>query len=103
MKKYSVSVKTIKYKDFEIPAIVTVDRRSYFISEVKKQRHHVVFPGGGVGTKYTVVINKKEKFIFLDQHTGEWHIYHEAGNEPKYQFEENPHAEITLAELEESH
>jgi len=78
MKKYPVTVKTIKYKEYQIPAVVTVDRKSYFISEVKKEKHHFVFPGGGVGTKYTVVINKKEKYIFQDKHTQEWHIYHEA-------------------------
>ena len=101
MKKYPVTVKTIKYKEYQIPAVVTVDRKSYFISEVKKEKHHFVFPGGGVGTKYTVVINKKEKYIFQDKHTQEWHIYHEAGNEPKYMLEENHHAEITLSDLDD--
>ena len=66
-KKYSVDVQSIKYKDEEIPIIVKTNGKAYIINENLMVENNHVFNGGGVGTKYTIKINKKETCIYQDK------------------------------------
>ena len=81
IKKYSVNVQTIKYLDQEIPIIVKTNGKAFIINEILKEEPNFVFNGGGVGTKYIIIINKKETAIFHDKHSLKWHVYKEIQSE----------------------
>ena len=81
MNKYYIDVKTIKYLDNEIPAIVLIDKKAYIISEIKSVNHRAVFPKGGTGSIWIAIINGKETTLCHDKHNLHWHIYRKAGNE----------------------
>jgi len=84
-KKYSVDVQSIKYKDEEIPIIVKTNGKAYIINENLMVENNHVFNGGGVGTKYTIKINKKETCIYQDKHSFKWHVYKEYENTQGFQ------------------
>jgi len=88
MKKYYVEVRTIKYNDIEIPTVVIVNKKTYMIQEIISEEFNAVFNGGGVGTKYTVSINKMEKLIYQDKHSLKWHVYSENTIETKIEKED---------------
>lgn len=77
MNKHIIQVQTIKYQDLEIPTLIKFDNKAYLIMEIFKEEVNVVFPLGGIGTKYTILINKKETAIYKDKHTLKWHVYRE--------------------------
>ena len=81
LKKYSIQVQTIKHNGIEIPIIVKTNGKAYIINEIIKEEHNFVFNGGGIGSKYTIMINKKETFIYQDKHTLKWHVYKEINSQ----------------------
>ncbi|WKY44482.1 hypothetical protein Q5O14_18040 [Eubacteriaceae bacterium ES2] len=82
LKKKEVKVKTIKHQDKELPILVKYFEKSYLIQEIKSQEDNYVFYEGGVGTKWTVVINKKETALYHDKHNLKWYVYVEGYDSP---------------------
>lgn len=82
MNKHIIQVKTIKYQDLEIPTLIKIDHKAYLITEILKEEVNVVFPLGGIGTKYSILINKKKTAIYKDKHSEKWHVYRD-GTDPE--------------------
>lgn len=84
MNKHIIQVQTIKYQDLEIPTLIKFDNKAYLITEILKEEVNVVFPLGGIGTKYSIIINKKETAIYKDKHTLKWHVYREGEDQESH-------------------
>lgn len=56
-KKIFILFKTIKYMHIECPTAMIMDKKTYIIQEIINEEH-MVFSGGGVGTKYALSISK---------------------------------------------
>jgi len=53
--KHIIQVKTIKYQGAELPVLIMLNGKSYFISEILAEVANVVFPGGGVSSSKTPI------------------------------------------------
>ncbi|MBC3889523.1 hypothetical protein GH810_14510 [Acetobacterium paludosum] len=80
--KHIIQVETIKYQGAELPVLITLNSKSYLITEILKEETNTVFPGGGVGSKYTILINMKETAVYHDKHNLKWYAYIE-GPDPE--------------------
>ncbi|KNZ40608.1 hypothetical protein [Acetobacterium bakii] len=100
MKKYFLEVKTIKYQDLVFPTAIIFNQKSYLISEILTEQNNVVFDGGGIGTKYSVMIGKKEIVLFQDKHSMKWHIYKEYSNPVHYKIDNDDLVEIIVKDFD---
>lgn len=75
--KHIIQVKTIKYQGVKLPVLIMLNSKTYLITEILKEETNAVFPGGGVGTKWSVVINMKETAVYHDKHNLKWYAYME--------------------------
>ena len=89
LKKYPIDVQIIKYLNHEIPIIVKTNGKAFIINAIFKVESNFVFNGGGVGTRYTLRINKKETFIYQDKHSLKWHVFKEIENTQGFQMTED--------------
>lgn len=64
--------------------MITIDNKSYLISEILKEETNVVFPMGGNGTKYTIIINMKETVIYKDKYILKWYVYRERADPERH-------------------
>lgn len=100
MKKYYIDVKTISYQEEEIPIAVIFDHKLYLINAITAVQPNTVFPEGGIGTKYTITVNKKETYLFHDKHSLKWHVYKEYANPPSYRLEKDDQHQILVTDFD---
>jgi len=100
MKKYFIDVKTIAYQEEELPIAVIFDRKLYLIGAITAVQHKVVFPEGGIGSKYTIIVNKKETYLYHDKHSLKWHVYKEYANPPSYHLEKEDQLQILTTDFD---
>lgn len=100
MKKYFIDVKTIAYQEEELPVAVIFDRKLYLIGAITAVQRKVVFPEGGIGSKYTIIVNKKETYLYHDKHSLKWHVYKEYANPPSYHLEKEDQLQILTTDFD---
>jgi hypothetical protein len=100
MNKYFIDVKTIAYQEEELPIAVIFDHRLYLISTITAVQHKVVFSGGGIGTKFTIIVNNKETYLFHDKHSLKWHVYKKYANPPSYHMEKDDQQQVFATDFD---
>lgn len=89
MEKYFVDIQVIKYLEAEVPILLKDKGKAYLIKEILAEEPNSVFPGGGIGTKYTIMISNKKTYLYHDKHNLKWHLYREHGNEREKKLQSN--------------
>ena len=100
MKKYFIEVKTILYQEQEIPISVIFDQKLFLINAITAVQPNTVFPEGGIGTKYTITVNKKKTYLFHDKHSLKWHVYKEYANPPSYHMKKDDQHQILVKDFD---
>lgn len=100
MKKYYIDVKNNFISGTGNPIAVTFDHKLYLISAITAVQPNTVFPEGGIGTKYTITVNKKETYLFHVKHSLKWHVYKEYANPPSYRLKKDDQHQILVADFD---